>query len=161
MWENLQWVGNDHWIAEAIEDGTLIAITDGSYMKDLYPNIHSAALVLECIKSRGRLWCSFPEALEIACSYRGDLVGLMAIHLILLSVNEVQSNLKGSVHIYSDCLGALNKVENLPPLQNPLQLGTLGCIKNILVNCAGLLFTRLYSHVRAHQDDKMGYQDLS
>jgi hypothetical protein len=44
MWENLQWVGNDHWIAEAIEDSTLIAITDGSYMKDLYPNIHLAVL---------------------------------------------------------------------------------------------------------------------
>jgi hypothetical protein len=40
MWENLRWVGDDHWIAEAIEDGTLIAVTDGSYMKDLYPNIH-------------------------------------------------------------------------------------------------------------------------
>ncbi len=78
MWENLQWVGNDHWIAEAIEDGTLIAVTVGSYMKDLYPNIHSAALVLECKKGRGRLWCSFPEASEITCSYRGKLVGLMA-----------------------------------------------------------------------------------
>jgi len=44
MWENLQWVGDDHWIAEAIEDSTLIAITDGSYMKDLYPNIHLAVL---------------------------------------------------------------------------------------------------------------------
>jgi hypothetical protein len=51
--ENLQWVGNDHWIAEVIEYGTLIVVTDGSYMKDLYPNIHSAALVLECTKGRG------------------------------------------------------------------------------------------------------------
>ncbi len=89
MWENLYWVGDDHWIAEVIEDGTLIAVTDGYYMKDLYPNIHSAALLLECTKGHGRLWCSFPEASEIACSYRGKLVGLMAIHLILLSVNEV------------------------------------------------------------------------
>ncbi len=114
MWENLQWVGDDHWIAEAIEDGTLIAVTDGSYMKDLYPNIHSVALVLECTKGRGRLWCSFPEALEMACSYRGKLVGLMVIHLILLSVNEVRPNFKGTVHIFSDCLGALNKVKDLP-----------------------------------------------
>jgi hypothetical protein len=55
MWENLQWVGNDNWIAEAIEGGTLIAVTDGSYMKDLYPNIHLAALVLECTKGHGQL----------------------------------------------------------------------------------------------------------
>ncbi len=38
-------MGNDHWIAEAIEVGTLIAVTDRSYMKDLYSNIHLAALV--------------------------------------------------------------------------------------------------------------------
>ncbi len=82
-------MGDGHWIAKAIEDGTLIAVTDGSYMKDLYPNIHLAVLVLECTKGHGRLWCSFPEASEIACSYRGKLVGLMAIHLILLSINKV------------------------------------------------------------------------
>jgi hypothetical protein len=161
MWENLQWVGNDHWIAERIEDGTLIAVTDGSYMKDLYLNIHSAALVLECTKGRGRLWCSFPEASEMACSYRGELVELMAIHLILLSVNKVRPNLKGSVHIFSDCLSALNKVKDLPPLRIPSSWAHLGVLKYILVNCAELLFTRLYSHVRAHQDDKTVYQDLS
>ena len=161
MWDNLQWVGDDHWIARAIEDGTLIAVTDGLYMKDLYPNIHSAPLVLECTKGHGRLWCSFPNFSEIACSYRGELVGLMAIHLILLSVNEVQPNLKGSVHIYSDCLGALNKVRNLPPLQIPSSLAHSDVLKNILVNCTGSSFTRLYSHVRAHHDNKVEYQDIS
>jgi hypothetical protein len=83
MWENIQWVGDDDWIVEAIDDGSLIAVTDELYMKDIYPNIHSAALVLECSKGQGRLWCSFPEVSQVACSYRGELVGLMAIHLIL------------------------------------------------------------------------------
>jgi hypothetical protein len=66
MWENLQWVGDDVW-AEAIAKESMIAVTDGSYMKDLYPNIHSAALVLECSKGCGRLWCSFPEVSQVAC----------------------------------------------------------------------------------------------
>jgi hypothetical protein len=35
----LQWVGDDDWIAEAIADESLIAVTDGSYMKDLYTPI--------------------------------------------------------------------------------------------------------------------------
>ncbi len=153
--------GEDHWIPEATEDGTLIAVTDGSYMKDLYPNIHSAALVLECTNGRGRLWFSFPEASEMACSYRGKLVGLMAIHLILLSMNKVQPNLKGTVHIFSDVLGALNKVKDLPPSQIPSSWAHSDVLKNTLVNCAELSFTRLYSHVRAHQDDKTVYQDRS
>jgi hypothetical protein len=61
MWDNLRWVGDDDWIAIAIAEGTCIAITNGLYMKDLYPNIQSAALVLKCTKGRGRLWCSSPE----------------------------------------------------------------------------------------------------
>jgi hypothetical protein len=40
----------------------------------------------------------------------------MAIHLILWGINEVHQGLKGSVHILLDCLGALDKVENLPLL---------------------------------------------
>jgi hypothetical protein len=61
------------------------------------------------------IWGSFPEQSRCACSYRGELVGLMAIHLILLAANEVNIGLRGRVHIYSDCLGALDKVKNLPP----------------------------------------------
>jgi hypothetical protein len=62
MWENIQWVGHDNWIAEAIKDGSHIAITDGLYMKALYPQIHPAAFVLECSKGRGQLWGLFSEA---------------------------------------------------------------------------------------------------
>jgi hypothetical protein len=37
MWENIHWVGDDNWIAEAIEDDSCIAVTIGLYMKALYP----------------------------------------------------------------------------------------------------------------------------
>ncbi len=83
MWDNLQWVEDDDWLLTAIAEGTCIAVTDGSYMKDLYPNINLAAVVLECSWGRGRIWCSFPEASHVACSYHGELVGLREIHLIL------------------------------------------------------------------------------
>jgi hypothetical protein len=39
MWENIQWVRDDNWIAEAIKDGSCIAVTDGLYMKALYRHI--------------------------------------------------------------------------------------------------------------------------
>jgi hypothetical protein len=47
MGENLSWVGTDNWIADAIRDDSCIIVTDGSYMKHLFPSIHAAALVLE------------------------------------------------------------------------------------------------------------------
>ncbi len=92
MWESIQWVGDDNWIAEAIKEGSCTAVTDGSYMKDLHLQVHLAAFVFECSKGRGRLWGSFPEASRSACSYKGELVGLMAIHLLLLAVNKVNTS---------------------------------------------------------------------
>jgi hypothetical protein len=43
----------------------------------------------------------------VASANRGELLGLMTIHLILLSMNKLHRNLSGSVEIISDCLGAL------------------------------------------------------
>ncbi len=85
----------------------------------------------------------------------------MAIHLILLAVNECSKGIQGLVHIYSDCLGALNKVENLPPHQIPTRCSHSDVLKTIMVNCSDLSFTRVFSHVRVHQDDRTNYGDLS
>jgi hypothetical protein len=85
----------------------------------------------------------------------------MAIHLILCSMNEVFKDLRGSVHIYSDCLGALNKVENLPPYRIPTKFSHSDILKNIMVNCSNLTFLRIFSHVKAHQDDHSGYESLT
>jgi hypothetical protein len=85
----------------------------------------------------------------------------MAIHLILLAINEVNTNLTGSVHNYSDCLRALDKVKILPPLQIPTGSSHLEFLKNILVNCSNLSFDQYYSHVETHQDDCKDYHSLS
>jgi hypothetical protein len=49
MWDNM----DDNWIAESIRQETCIAITDGSYMRTLYPDIHSAAFILAQIEQEG------------------------------------------------------------------------------------------------------------
>ena len=48
-----------------------------------------------------------------ANAYQDELLGLMALHLILLSMNKVALNLEGSVHIYYECLEALDQMEHL------------------------------------------------
>ncbi len=159
--ENLKWTGEDSWIASSIQDGSCIGVTDGSYMKHLFPTIHSTALVLECQKGRGRLWCSFPKASLTACSYRGELVGLMAIHLLLFVVSETYPALQGSIHIYSDCLCALDKVRNLPPARIPANWAHSDVLKYILVNYRGQMCDWIYSHVKSHQDDTNNYASLS
>jgi hypothetical protein len=69
MWEKLTIIGEVLWLAEAITENTLVTVTDGSYMKEIYPHINLAAFVFECSKGRGRLWGSFMEHTPDAGSY--------------------------------------------------------------------------------------------
>jgi hypothetical protein len=101
-------------------DGTLVVVTDSSYLRKLYPNCCSVAYVLECAKGHVHQIGSFLEALLVANAYRGEFLGLMAIHLILLSINKLHHALCGSVEIVADCLGTLKQVTVLPPYRIPL-----------------------------------------
>ncbi len=132
--------GGVSWLVESIADNSLVAVTNGSYMKEVYPNINSAAFVFECTKGQGRLWGSFVEHTPDTGSYQGELLGLMAIHLILRGMNESSPNLMGSVHILLDCLGRLNKVKDLPPYRIPTKCSHSDILKNIMANCSNLSF---------------------
>jgi hypothetical protein len=63
--------------------------------------------MLKCKKGQGRLIGSFLEILRVANAYQGKLLGLMAIHLILLSADKTHGALVGSAEVVSNCLGAL------------------------------------------------------
>ena len=104
---------------------------------------------------------SFSESSRVANAYRGELLGLMAIHLILLSVDRVHGGITGSVEVVSDCLGALRRVTDLPPYWIPSRCKHSDILKNILVHCRALSFTLRYLHVRAHQDNATSFKKLS
>ena len=152
--------GGTEWIRHSIADGSLVAVTDGSYICKLYPNLCSAAFVIECSKGQGQIVGSFSERLDVANAYRGELLGLMVIHLILLSVNKIHPELKGEVEIVSDCLGALNRVTYLPPYRIPSRCRHSDILKNILVHCRDLSFATTYSHIKAYQDDHTSFKNL-
>ena len=122
--------------------------------------MNSCAFILECSKGQGRLTGAFPEKSMAACAYRGELLGLLVIHLILLSTHKIFPDLTGSVHIYSDCLGALNQVKNLPHDRIPTKCKHSDILKIIMINCSNLTFSRIYSHVAAHQDNNTSFDKL-
>jgi hypothetical protein len=80
LWDHMTVHGGVKWLDHAIIDGTLVAVTNGSYIRELYPNLCSAVFILECSAGRGRVYGSFSESLLAANAYRGELLGLMAIH---------------------------------------------------------------------------------
>jgi hypothetical protein len=143
------------------QDGSLVAVKDGSYIRQLHPNLCTAAFVLECAKGCGKFIGSFSESTLAANTYIGGLLGLMAIHLLLVSVNRVHNTLVGSGEVVSHCLGALKRVVHLPPYQIPSCCKHSDILKNLLVNCQDLTFTLYYLHVKAHQDDNVPFDKLS
>jgi hypothetical protein len=87
---------------------------------------------------------SFSKFSQEANAYRGELLGLMAVHLILLSVDWIHGAIAGNMEVVSDCLGALRWVMDLPPYQIPSRCKHSDILKNILVNCRTLSFTLHY-----------------
>jgi hypothetical protein len=161
IWENLKVVGDPGgWLEISIKEMACIAVADGSYMKLMYPNICSAAFIFECTRGRGRIIGYFAEHSPDAGSYRGEMLGLMAINLILKGVHEFSPSIGGSIRIISDCMGALHKVENIPPYRIPTKCSHPNILKNIMLNYEGLLFKREFSHVAAPQDNGKDYGEL-
>ena len=154
MWDSMVLVGKDDWIEKAIANRSCVSVTYGSYMRELYPNVCSTAFIFECTNGTGRLIGSFPETTVSANRYRGELLGLMAIHIILRSVNETAPALSELVMIISNCLRAIGRVEHLPPHRIPSRCKHLDILKNKLVSCCDLTFQRVFEHVDAHQDDR-------
>ena len=54
-------VGDNTWLAETITNNTLLAVTDGSFMRKMYPDMSACAFITECTQGRGKLVGMFPE----------------------------------------------------------------------------------------------------
>ena len=86
-------------------------------------------------------------------------MGLMAIHLILKAADQLWPGLCRRAVIFSDCLGALSKVANLPPYKIPARCQHSDILKNTMVHCTRLSFALAYSHVKAHQDNNEEFKN--
>ena len=95
IWNDLKVTGGTDWVAKAIADNSLVVVTDGSYIKEHYPDLCSAVFVLECTQGRGRLVGAFSEASAVAKAYPGELLGLMVVHLLILAFETVSPGLSG------------------------------------------------------------------
>ena len=104
---------------------------------------------------------SFDEQSSVAYAYRFKLLGLMAIHLILLAANKLRPETGGLVAVFSDCLGAIRRVATLPEAGVPTSWNHADVLKNIMVNCRDLSFDVAYRHAKANQDDHRLFADLS
>jgi hypothetical protein len=75
LWNNLKVTGGTDWVAQAIALNSLVAVTDGSYIKEHYPDLCFAAFVLKCTQGGGRTTGAFPDASVVANAFLGGANG--------------------------------------------------------------------------------------
>ena len=90
MWSDLRLAESTKWVAECLKNRTLVCVTDGSYQKEKAPNLCSAGWIMACKKTGRRISGTLVEESPKAGSYRGEMLGMLAIRLFLLAVEEHQ-----------------------------------------------------------------------
>ncbi len=110
MWDYMLDVTSEpSWLPLALERGTAVLTTDGSYDRKRGPNVSGAGWVIACQRSGNILKGSFFEFSSNASSYRGELLGLVAIHTLVLHACRFYQPITVTVKIICDSKSALYK----------------------------------------------------
>ena len=92
MWEGIEEnQGTKHdltWLVEGMSAGSLIWVTDGSYDRLKAPDLSGAGWIIFCTTTGKRLTGWFWEVSNTANSYRAEMLGLCALHLLSQAVSE-------------------------------------------------------------------------
>jgi hypothetical protein len=152
MWEYIKEGETDVlWLRDELITGTLVGVTDGSYDRHKAKSCSGAGWVLACRSSNKTLRGSFYKVSLSAGSYRGELLGLVAIHTLILAAAEYYHPECILGKICCNSMSALNQASKVrkrvrssikhSDLQQALH--TYQCNVNMALT---------HSHVRAHQD---------
>jgi hypothetical protein len=105
----LAWEDNPTWIWDGLILGTLILSTDGSYRPNKDTLICMAGWTLTCTRTQCILQGSFYEQSTDASSYRGELLGIVAIYALVLAISQYYKLDLIQGKICCDSRSALNK----------------------------------------------------
>ena len=75
LWDNFDCDGDGSWITNGLINGTLVAVHDGSYMKEVNPHVCSAAFMIRCNATGLRAKGLVAEWSESADNYRAEILG--------------------------------------------------------------------------------------
>jgi len=73
---------------DGLVDGTLVSVHDGSYMKEVNPQVCSAAFMIRCSNTGLRAKGAVEEWLESADNYRAEILGGIMTQLVLKAASQ-------------------------------------------------------------------------
>jgi hypothetical protein len=152
MWEEVEIMGSLDVIISAIQSGKAIWCTDGSFDRLALPDVSSAGWVVFDPETKHHIMGSFYEVSgATAGSYRGELLGLAALHLLAVAIVELFGDIPIKNKLYCDNERALAKAKlfrrRIPPASKH------GDILRLLRNIRPLLMQVFeYNHVYGHAE---------
>ena len=155
LWLNVEKYqsGSVRKIAEAIENGTAIAVSDGSYVEDR--GVGSASWIISSKTKEHYVTAGAisPGPRSIQSSYRSEVLGLLGILENVYNICHTWNITHGKCTIFCDGLSALQQVE-----ESTIETtNTRQSCSDLLSACAQLksmIPVQLrYTHVKGHQDD--------
>ena len=154
MWEDIENTSSDmRWVVDALVDGTGIMVTDGSYVREMYPDISGAGWILFCTRTGNKISGSFWEQSPHAVSYRAERLGTLACHTFVSALEEYYGIEGTGIKVCCDNKGAL---EVAATRKRRVRTGSKHAdIGRAQRTVTGNLAVRLnYEWVKARRDDK-------
>jgi len=161
MWDHIEDpYGDTVWMAEAIANGTAVLVTDGSYDRGLAPQVSGAGWTFCCRRTERIVRGSFYEVSPSASAYRGELLGLVALHTLSLALTSFYQVDRGKGKMCCDNIGALNQSSKWVRRvrTGSKQSDLLRAIRSCKIDCR-LAF--VYHHVKGHQDRHLLWHQLA
>jgi len=160
MWEHIVEGDIDvGWIRDALSSGMFLAVTGGSYYREMAPTVSRSGWIIVCTTCKRTLRGSFFEVSQSAGSYRGELLGLVAIHTITTAIAQYFSLQTFLGKISCDNMAALHQAgKNRKRVGIGVKHSDLHRTIRTLKHLVRSKFR--YKHVKAHQDKLKPWREL-
>ena len=143
-------------VAQAIKDGTCIAVSDGSYKNAR----GTACWIIEGPDPKYRVFCphGIPGNATDQTAYRSELGGLYGISTMIKVLCDLHNIKQGETEIACDGLSALRRVTESHHVVRPRdkQFDIIEATRNVMASSP---ITWKHRHVKGHQDDFYGPLD--
>ncbi len=160
LWLSLDYNGDGSWILHGMLAQSLIIIHDGSYMKELLPNISLAATMIYCTIAKAQCKCTWAKKSTSAGPYCGEILGGVMTQLILHAAASKCHDAIPPVVVDCDNNGVVSHGnEPLCPLPTNQSQANILCIFKNLVSAQP--FHVQYKYVQSHADDTKRWQDCT
>ena len=154
MWDGIVNEQQDlQWLVDTVKNNTIIGVTDGLYDRNFAPDISGAGWLVSCTSSEKILRANFYKKSKSASSYRGELLGLLALHSFLYAICEFHNIESTKQKISCDNISALRQSG-----YRRRRVKTEACQADVLRVLQTIKLKQtlqpIYEHVSAHQDKK-------